>query len=934
MPDAAQPLEPERLLAEMDWARRLARALVGELAADDVTQEALRIALEKPPALTPGTSLRAWLRGVIANLARSQGERSVRRAYHEQRAARAEGVEPELAGFERVLEQRKLADAVLALDEPYRSAIALRYFDDLTPRAIAARQGVSYEAARQRISRGLAMLRVKLAREDGSHQRNWMLLAALPAPSGVLVTSLGGAWMSGKLALAGVAILVLLGGWWWRESASKPAALEVPVVAAGGSATEAPSDPAPDAGSLEARTRVAAPESGTSGGGAPEAVLDRDLALGGIVVDPAGKPIAGAEIRVRRNPLDEIMVLDLAHARDSYAVADAQTDAGGEFALAVPQGRTLELHAAAAGFAEFRLAHCHAGERVKIVLQPAAVVHGRVVRKEDGSPVADAEVQLLLRGPGGLGNTGAPRAATTDGRGAYRIEGIAAGRYTMRVYPRLDAFAAAEEFEIVGGQELRKDFSIERGHTLRGRVTEAGTGTPIPGARVGEGWTAKRNVTTDANGEYVFEGFATQGFYDIDVTARGYGRKLATVRAPDGPFPERLDVELERARSLAGRVVDASGAPIEGAYVAAVAYLIDGGHDWESFVTGADGRFEIATLAPDAHHALWVRRESFASFLRQLPEREVETPRFDVGDVVLVRGSSVFGTVIDEAKRPVPGMNVELDGNGAEFNAWEPQTFGEAAQLYLGRRSTRCDDLGRFSFSDLSAGEYEVVALRADSHDRIGARVHVGKEETVRGFELVVAQGMSISGRLRGPRGEAVVGYVSVDPEDAKVKTGTSGDVHAEPDGSFRVTGLAAGSYALTAFPESLWKKNKDDEGDRYMRIVVRNVAAGSANVDVTVPRAAAIRGRVLDAAGAPLAGAVVCVPMENDESLNVQCDADGSFIVWVPQGAPCDLYVDPKPAAGTLREGILLGDHRERPAAPTRRAVIGGGDPLEIRMP
>src|SRR5690349_5504237 len=198
MSDSARPLEPERLLAEMDWARRLARALVGELAADDVAQEAMRIALEKPPELTPGTSLRAWLRGVIGNLARSQGERSQRRAYHEQRAARQELVEPEIAGFERVLEQRRLADAVIALDEPYRSAIALRYFDDLTPREVAARQGVSYEAARQRISRGLALLRAKLASEDGSHRRNWMLLAALPAPSRVLVTGLGGAWMSGR----------------------------------------------------------------------------------------------------------------------------------------------------------------------------------------------------------------------------------------------------------------------------------------------------------------------------------------------------------------------------------------------------------------------------------------------------------------------------------------------------------------------------------------------------------------------------------------------------------------------------------------------------------------------------------------------------------------------------------------------------------------
>lgn len=934
MPDSARPLEPERLLAEMDWARRLARALVGELAADDVTQEALRIALEKPPELEPGTSLRAWLRGVIANLARGQKERGVRRRYHEQRAARAESVEPELAGFERVLEQRQLADAVLALDEPYRSAIALRYFDDLSPREVAARQDITYEAARQRLSRGLAHLRTRLAREDGSHRRNWMLLAALPAPSRILATGLGGAWMSGKLVLASAAILIVLGGWWWRERPTFEPAPGAPALSAGAHDSESQLDSTMHAPASSNSTRVEAPvPDSTVDGGAP-AALDRELALSGIVVDPAGKPIAGAEIRVRRNPLDEISVLDLAHSGNSYAVAEARTDASGEFSLPVPQGRTLELLAASAGFAEFSLAHCHAGEYVTIALQPAAVVHGRVTRATDGTFVAEARVQISPRDSSALPNVGATRSGTTNARGEYRLEGVAVGRYSMRVSPLSESIALSETFEISGGQELRKDFVVEPGHTLRGRVTEAKTGVPIVGARVGEGWTASRSVTTDANGDYVFEGFSTQGYYEIDVTARGYGRKGVTVREPDGPFPERLDVELEPARALAGRVLDTSGAPIEGAYVAAVAYDINGvdGHDWESALTSADGRFEISTLAPGQHHTLWIRREDYGSFLRQLPAREIDTPRLDVGDVVMLRGSSVFGTVVDDASQPVPGMTVELDGNGSEFNAWEPQTFGHAARLYLGQRATRCDDLGRFSFSDLSPGTYELVALRVDSHDRTSVTVQVGKEETVRDTVLVVARGLSISGRVRDSSGEAISAYVSVDPEDPELAT--NGDVHDEADGSFRVAGLAPGSYSLTIYPESLWRKDTAGEGERHVRFVVRGVAAGRSEVDVVVPRAAPIRGRVLDAAGTPIAGAVVSVLAEDEDTSVVSCNADGSFVLWVQEGVPCDLHVDPRPALRPGRGRIAIQDPSGSPAGPVRRAVIGGGEPLEIRMP
>ena len=59
------------LLAEVEGVRRLARCLVHDAAdADDIAQDAIRVALESPPR--SGWPLGAFLRGVVRRLARNR----------------------------------------------------------------------------------------------------------------------------------------------------------------------------------------------------------------------------------------------------------------------------------------------------------------------------------------------------------------------------------------------------------------------------------------------------------------------------------------------------------------------------------------------------------------------------------------------------------------------------------------------------------------------------------------------------------------------------------------------------------------------------------------------------------------------------------------------------------------------------------------------
>ena len=141
----------ERILAELGWVRGLAFRLVHDPGlAEDAAQEAWLIARERPPRATSERGLRAWLARVTHTLVRSRLRSERARERREAERRRPEGSVP--ATHEVVarteLQQRVVA-AVMALPEPYRSAVLHKYVDGLSAHEIGLRQGTSAENARQ-----------------------------------------------------------------------------------------------------------------------------------------------------------------------------------------------------------------------------------------------------------------------------------------------------------------------------------------------------------------------------------------------------------------------------------------------------------------------------------------------------------------------------------------------------------------------------------------------------------------------------------------------------------------------------------------------------------------------------------------------------------------------------------------------------------------
>ena len=152
----AEPLQIrfEELYEHAGWVRALARSLVADSGvAEDLVQETWLAALRRPPA--DRRNLRGWLGRVVTNAARQRHRREASRPAVDQAQEPGSGEESPEELVAAVEGHRELAELVLALDEPYRSTVILRYWHGLDATQISRRQRVPAGTVRWRLKEGL-----------------------------------------------------------------------------------------------------------------------------------------------------------------------------------------------------------------------------------------------------------------------------------------------------------------------------------------------------------------------------------------------------------------------------------------------------------------------------------------------------------------------------------------------------------------------------------------------------------------------------------------------------------------------------------------------------------------------------------------------------------------------------------------------------------
>lgn len=202
----------EDLLEHAGWLRHLASKLVYD-EADDAVQESWLAALRSPP--DANRSPRPWLARVLQNATRKRfRENTSRQALEKSVAALTDEAPTPEQIASRAETHRLIVDLVLALKEPLRRVVLLRYFEGLSSAEIARRLEVPAGTIRWRLKEGIHQLRAALDVHHQGDRHAWLILIKplTFAPDGrlsALNSGLATMAMKSKITiLGGVALLI------------------------------------------------------------------------------------------------------------------------------------------------------------------------------------------------------------------------------------------------------------------------------------------------------------------------------------------------------------------------------------------------------------------------------------------------------------------------------------------------------------------------------------------------------------------------------------------------------------------------------------------------------------------------------------------------------------------------------------------------------
>ncbi|MEM1449465.1 MAG: sigma-70 family RNA polymerase sigma factor [Planctomycetota bacterium] len=781
-------IDVERLLAERDWLRRLALRLLGdEQDADDLVQETMRRALERAPCDLERGPLRAWLTTAARRASFYRWRSDAHRRARERAVARTEALPSAEEAVERAATQRLLADSVMALDEPLRSAVALRYFEGLSYADVARRQGVTPVAARKRVSRGIEVLRARL--DEGTRGDRAAWTAAL-APFADLARRSGGtveaaALMQAKTKwAAAVAVAAVLGVVGWTAWVGRHAPDGAVDVAARTLADVTPEneeelaelESVEEAGRVEEVAPLAAVETPTAPA-ARDAFPDRDASVVGTLevrVSWASDGTAASGVMAKVLPWGE----QNAHL---WSRRNA-TDETGTVRFEGVHAGTVGIYLDRGGFGRGEI---EAGRttRVDVEVPRGVDVVGRVLDPR-GAPVGGAILELSDYGNNGTGSV----IGTAGADGRYRVRDVSDGH---DLSARAPGFAPSGQVDINGspGSTLEVDLVLGgAGGRIVGTVVDE-NGTRLADATVLVSPSGSRERTQDEAGRRVYERplpLALRTNADGLFEADGLGAHHHTVQvrtAMHAPLRRSFQVEagekhevllqMRLGRTLTGVVKRADGEPARGASVSLWGSNLISGHSAKaapdgSFRIDAIGRSEIEVFAREKDHGKTRAKLHF---------RNGEPLHWEA---TLVPGNHATGVLVDEDGEPIAG--------------WFVWACEDRPEMF--HRDARADANGRFELKDVPL---TAVNLAVGPVDRLSigyAHVVWNVLPTDEDVRIVVPRsalpGSRITGIVRDASGE-------LSPETSMHFSQKGSrrwrDEHPEPDGRVALTRVYPGTW-------------------------------------------------------------------------------------------------------------------------------------------
>jgi protocatechuate 3,4-dioxygenase beta subunit len=599
--------------------------------------------------------------------------------------------------------------------------------------------------------------------------------------------------------------------------------------------------------------------------------LSEGAAVQVTVVDPNKQPLAGVEVS------------------SGFTVETTQkTDAKGEATIKPVSPGYAMVEAKADGYAPgsgfTTVGSAGSTARLTITMHRGYAVSGRVI-DDTGKPVAKARVSVggaqgfsWASFQGGVDND--PSGATTDDKGNFKIDAVAAGTHTLLAVDGEHAPAKSAPITVDTRPVSGVEITMKAGGVLAGTVVDA-TEKPVPYATVriaGAGeqmmQVAARQATTDAQGAFEIRGIARtkmQARAESDAAAS----KIVDFDLTEQSAHRDMKLVLDVTGTISGVVVDGSGAPVAEIQVNAFPDILGGASidgvalsGMSSATTDGAGAYKITGL-PDGAYKLWAQRVSANAGWGGRENVSAKTGDTNV-KITLSSPGGIKGTIA-------------IDGIGAP----------KSAMVSTGWQAPTPAQDGKFELKELDPGTYDVTFRGPDFAVMIKRDVKVEAGKTFDLGTVTVHRGRKISGRVVDAKGKPVGGATvkvgdmimfsnddepAGDDDEAMESMGGIRSATTDADGYFSIIGIAPKATTVAADHATI---------GRSASVSIGEGKTDPPPVTLALRGFGSIKGKVTQK-GKPLSGVAVTQSSKagGAQLSAVQTGDDGTFTMKkVPEG-------------------------------------------------
>jgi len=369
--------------------------------------------------------------------------------------------------------------------------------------------------------------------------------------------------------------------------------------------------------------------------------------------------------------------------------------------------------------------------------------------------------------------------------------------------------------------------------SIAGRVVDEGD-DGILEARVSATLRGRNIASTLTDEEGVFElAFLPEGTYTITAKKEGYADAVITrLSLKTKERLERLVLRMVKGGVVKGKVLDDAGEAIPNANVVVYPFERMEGVRAKNTRTDKNGDFRIDDLFP----ALYRINATHPDFLRQKPEvvRVTSAAETEI-NIVLARGGTVAGVVVNTDDEPIKGANIYI--------------MQPSGMLHLGR-SIKTDEEGKFVIRGLPPGTVNLKVTAKDYRTKIIRDITVVAGETNENVRIVLSKGLCLEGVVVDENGFPIEGA----RVSASTKTGILSPQKTDKDGRFSLSGLSANDTV------SILVKARG-----YIEEVRRNITLPAPPLRIVLRHGAVLTGRLTSRDELPQNFLVLCFRIDEN---------------------------------------------------------------------